>query len=183
MRECVKHRMTVGQLARFISANGLRLDGSRLYTPDGKKVGCVRLASARAFRPESFGRAQPSASGRGCSDRSVRGAPLILSVFQESYNLPAQADHDGCEITAWWPAFRPAWTLVTGDGEVEVGDLLGPEDVICDLCNADVSIRPVPMVGSYALCTACFARQGFAFPGTISPYCVLPARDGEGVGR
>ena len=72
---------------------------------------------------------------------------------------------------------------VTGDGEVEVGDLLGPEEVICDLCNGDVSIRPVPMVGSYALCTACFTRQGFAFPGTISPYCVLPARDGEGVGR
>ena len=174
MRECIRYRMTVGQLARFTSANGLRLDGSRLYAPEGKNVGRVRLASVRAFDPSS---------DRGCSDGSVRGAPLVLSVFQESYSLPAQAGHDGCEITAWWPAFRPAWTLVTGDGEVEVGDLLGPEEVICDLCNADVSIRPVPMVGSYALCTACFIRQGFVFPGTISPYCVLPGRDGEGVGR
>jgi hypothetical protein len=178
MRECVKHRMTVGQLARFVSANGLRLDGSRLYAPDGKKVGSVRLALSRAFGPEGFGRAQPRAAGR-----RVRGAPLILSVFQESYSLPAQAGHDGCEITAWWPAFRPTWTLVTGDGEVEVGDLLGPEEVICDLCNADVSIRPVPMVGSYALCTACFIRQGFAFPGTVGPYCVLPAHNGQKVER
>jgi hypothetical protein len=156
MRECVRHRLTVGQLARFTSANGMRLDGSRLFAPNGKNVGRVRLA---------------------------RGAPLILSAIQESYVLPAQAGHDGCEITAWWPAFRPAWMLVTGDGEVEVGDMLGPDDVICDLCNADVSIRTVPMVGSYALCTACFARQGMPFPGTVGPYCVLPIRDCEEVGQ
>ena len=155
MRECVRHRVTVGQLARFASANGLRLDGSRLFAPDGKNVGRVRL---------------------------VRGAPLILSVFQESYDLPAQAGDDGCQVTAWWPAFRPAWTLVTGDGEVEIGDLLGPDEVICDLCNAEVTIRPVPMLGSYALCTACFARQGMPFPGTVGPYCVLPIRDCERVG-
>ena len=164
MRECVKHRMTVGQLARFTSANGLSLDGSLLFAPDGKNVGRVRLASPRG------------------SAQGVRGAPLILSVFQESYTLPPQAGCESCQVTAWWPTFRPAWTLVTGDGEVEVGDLLGPDEVICDLCNAEVAIRPVPMVGSYALCTACFTRQGFAFPGTISPYCVLPAREGEEVG-
>jgi hypothetical protein len=174
MRECVRHRMTVGQLARFASANGLRLDGSRLFAPDGENVGRVRL---------------------------VRGAPLILLVFQESYSLPAQAGDDGCLVTAWWPAFRPAWTLVTGDGQVEIGDLLGPDEVICDLCNAEVTIRPVPLVqfravpetakqsrakrgiavGGYALCAACFARQGMPFPGTIGPYCVLPARDCERV--
>ena len=154
MRECIRHRITVGQLARFASANGLRLDGSQLLAPDGKNVGRVWL---------------------------VRGAPLTLSVFQESYSLPAQADCDGCQVTAWWPAFRPAWTLVTGDGQVEIGDLLGPDEVICDLCNAEVTIRPVPMVGSYALCTTCFARQGMPFPGTVGPYCVLPARDREGV--
>jgi hypothetical protein len=156
MRECVRHRMTVGQLARFASANGLRLDGSRLFAPDGENVGRVRL---------------------------VRGAPLILLVFQESYSLPAQAGDDGCLVTAWWPAFRPAWTLVTGDGQVEIGDLLGPDEVICDLCNAEVTIRPVPMVGSYALCATCFARQEMPFPGTVGPYCVLPARDCEEVGR
>jgi hypothetical protein len=144
MRECVRHRVTVGQLARFASANGLRLDGSRLFAPDGKNVGTIQL------------------------------------VFQESYSLPAQAGDDGCQVTAWWPAFRPAWTLVTGDGQVEIGDLLGPDEVICDLCNAKVTIRPVPMVGSYALCTACFARQGMPFPGTIDPYCVLPVHTAGG---
>jgi hypothetical protein len=159
MRKCVNHRMTVGQLARFTSANGLCLDGSGLFTPDGKNIGRVRLASPRTFDP--------------ISGQEIRGAPLILSVFQESYILPAQADRDGCVITAWWPAFRPAWTLVTGDGDVEVGDL----------CNAEVTIRPVPMVGSYALCTACFARQGMSFPGTVGPYCVLPIRDCEEVGN
>jgi hypothetical protein len=181
MRECVKHRMTMGQLARFTSANGLYLNGSRIYALDGKNVGRVRLASSRAFRPESFGLDKPRASGQGRSARVVRGAPLILSVIQGLYNLSAQADHDGCQITAWRPAWRPARTLITGDGEMEAGDLLGPEEVICDLCNTDVSIRPVPMGGSYALCTACLARQGMPFPGTISPYCLLPARDGEGV--
>jgi hypothetical protein len=174
MRECVKHRMTVGQLARFTSANGLCLGGSRLFVLDGKNVGSARLASARALDPSS---------SRECSYRGGEGAPLILSVFQESYILPAQAGHDGCEITAWWPAFRPAWTLVTDDGEVEVGDMLGPDEVICGLCNAEVTIRPVPMVGSYALCTACFARQGMPFPSTVGPYCVLPIRDCEEVGQ
>jgi len=109
--------------------------------------------------------------------RQRQDGPTAILVLQESYW------NDGCRVAAWWPTFRPAWTLVTGDGEVEVGDPLGPDEVICDLCNADVAIRPVPMVGSYALCAACFARQGMSFPGAIDPYCVLPTREGDEVDR
>jgi hypothetical protein len=155
MRECIEHAMTEAQLARFLAANGLWRGGDRILTPQGEVVGII-------------------AQGQN------GGCPAIL-ILQESYSLPVQAGDDGCLVTAWWPAFRPAWTLVTGDGQVEIGDLLGPDEVICDLCNAEVSIRPVPMVGSYALCTACFARQGMPFPGTVGPYCVLPARDCERV--
>jgi hypothetical protein len=156
MRECIKHTMSEAQLARFLAANGLRLEGTQLLAPQGEVVGVVRRA-----RDES---------------------PTI-QILQESYNLPAQAGHDGCQVAAWWPAFRPAWTLITDDGEVEVGDLLGPDEVICDLCNAEVTARPVPMVGSYALCAACFARQDVPFPGSVYPYCVLSAREGEEMGR
>jgi len=137
--------MTEAQLARFLAANGLRLEGPQLLAPQGEVVGVVRRA-----RDES---------------------PTI-QILQESYQ------HDGCQVAAWWPTFRPAWTLVTDDGEVEVGDLLGPDEVICDLCNVDVAIRPVPVVGRYALCTDCFAKMGIPFPGSVRPYCVLPINDG-----
>jgi hypothetical protein len=152
MRECIKHTMTEAQLARFLAANGLRLEGPQLLAPQGEVVGVIRRA-----RDES---------------------PTI-QILQESYNLPAQAGRDDCRVAAWWPTFRPAWTLVTGDGEVEVGDLLGPDEVICDLCNVDVAIRPVPMVGGYALCPDCFAKMGILFPGSVRPYCVLPIHDEE----
>jgi len=156
MREYIKRTITEAQLARFLAANGLRLEGPQLLAPQGEVVGVVRRD---------------------------RDEPPTIQILQESYNLPAQADRDDCQVAAWWPTFRPAWTLITDDGEVEVGDLLGPDEVICDLCNAEVAIRPVPMVGSYALCAACFARQDVPFPGSVYPYCVLPAREGEGMGR
>ena len=77
---------------------------------------------------------------------------------------------DGGKITAWWPVFRLAWTLITSDGEVEVGGVLGPDEVICDLCNAEVTIRPVPVLNGYAHCAACFASLGVAFPGRVHPF-------------
>jgi len=156
MREYIKRTITEAQLARFLAANGLRLEGPQLLAPQGEVVGVVRRD---------------------------RDEPPTIQILQESYNLPAQAGRDDCRVAAWWPAFRPAWTLITGDGEVEVGNLLGPDEVICDLCNTEVAIRPVPMVGSYALCAACFARQDVPFPGSVCPYCVLPVREGQEMDR
>jgi hypothetical protein len=137
--------VTVARLAHFMSANGLRLDGCRLFAPNGENVGIVR---------------------------HVRGGPLALLVFQETYRLPAQAGQNGSQVTAWWPAFRPAWAIAASDGTLEVGETLGPDEVICDLCNADITTRPVPVVGGYAYCAACFAGLGIPFPGRVQPYPV-----------
>jgi len=92
--------------------------------------------------------------------------PLVVTVFEEKQR------RDGCEVMAWLPAFRPAWTLVTSGGEVEVGELLGPDEVICDLCNADINTRPVPVVNVWALCGDCFPSFDLPFPGRIRPYQV-----------
>ena len=81
---------------------------------------------------------------------------------------------DGYEVSAWWLAFRPAWTITAPGGEVEVGETLGPDLVVCDLCNADVKLRPVPVVNGYAHCCRCFATYGFAVPGRVRPYPVHP---------
>ncbi|MGC9335884.1 MAG: hypothetical protein ACP5JJ_17195 [Anaerolineae bacterium] len=72
-------------------------------------------------------------------------------------------------VQAWWPSFRIAWRITMGD-EVTVGPTLGPDEVICDLCNAQVQVRPVPVVNGYALCQACFGSRGLPFPGRVEPY-------------
>jgi hypothetical protein len=136
--------MTAARLARFMSANGLRLDGHRLFAPNGENVGTVR---------------------------HVRGGPLVLQVFQETYR------QNGSQVVAWWPAFRPAWTIAASDGTVEVGETLGPDQVICDLCNADITTRPVPVVNGWALCGDCFPTFNLPFPGRIRPYPVLPSEE------
>ena len=74
------------------------------------------------------------------------------------------------EVTAWWPEFRPAWVIITPDGGMEVGSTLGPGEVICDVCNAEVTIRPVPVVNGYARCARCFSDLGLPFPGHVEPY-------------
>jgi len=112
----------------------------------------------------------------GVITRVGRG-PQVVTVFEEKHR------RDGCEVTAWWPAFRPAWTLLTPDGGVEVGETLGPDEVICDLCNAEVAIRPVPVVGGYAHCANCFVSLGVPFPGSVCPYCVLSTGESEEANR
>lgn len=62
------------------------------------------------------------------------------------------------KITLWYPQQRPAYVFVDEDGEVEVGPTLSPDDVFCDVCNAEIVIRPVPVVGSYALCLDCLNK-------------------------
>lgn len=63
-------------------------------------------------------------------------------------------------ITLWNPpAERPAYAIYDWDGNlVEEGTLLTEQEVYCDLCNADVIIRPVPVIGSYALCPECLDK-------------------------
>ncbi|MEA3376723.1 MAG: hypothetical protein U9R72_11080 [Chloroflexota bacterium] len=75
-------------------------------------------------------------------------------------------------VQAWWPSFRIAWRITMGD-QGTVGPTLGPDEVICDLCNAKVQLRPVPVVNGYALCQACFRSRGLPFPGRVEPY--IPA--------
>jgi hypothetical protein len=94
----------------------------------------------------------------------VDGGAFLILMSEESYRQGEE------EVKAWWPEFRPAWVLVAPDGEIEVGDTLGPDEVICDVCNAEVTIRPVPVVNGYARCRRCFGDLGLPFPGRIEPY-------------
>jgi hypothetical protein len=90
---------------------------------------------------------------------------------------------DGHQVRAWWPASRPSWTILTADGGLEVGGLLGPDAVICDVCNALVVQRPVPVVNGYAQCADCFANLGIRLPGSVCLYCPLSHQTGTGVDR
>lgn len=62
------------------------------------------------------------------------------------------------KITLWYPQERPAYVFLDEDGQVEEGPLLSSDEVYCDICNADVIVRPVPMIGSYALCLRCLSE-------------------------
>jgi hypothetical protein len=87
-------------------------------------------------------------------------------------------------VRAWWPGFRRAWSITTGD-RVSLGPVLGPDEVICDICNRRVQMRPVPVVNEYALCRDCFSDTGLAFPtcpDELEPYDVSESEDeGRGV--
>ena len=99
------------------------------------------------------------------------GASLVL-IFEEGYTRGRD------EVRAWWPGFRPAWIIVTDDGKTKVGDALGPDEVTCDRCNANITIRPVPVVGDCALCPSCFAKLDLPFPGKVEPYDCEGQNDG-----
>ncbi len=60
----------------------------------------------------------------------------------------------------WWrPTRRVAFVISDWDGNVLAeGGVLEADEVLCDICNAFVLIRPVPVTGSYALCPRCFER-------------------------
>lgn len=63
------------------------------------------------------------------------------------------------KIELWTPpdAPRPSYILYDDNGEIlEVGPLI--EDVVCDVCNATVPLRPVPVVKGYALCLDCLDK-------------------------
>ena len=137
-------------LVRFLRANGLHLDSetgvARVITQSGVIVGDVII------------------------DDPADGCFLLMQ--EGEYETL-----DGSEVRAWWPTERPAWTYTPLDENLqedaeatEVGPMLGPDEVVCDLCNAPVLIRPVPVVDGYALCAHCLERTGLPFPGRVAPY-------------
>lgn len=139
-------------LRNFLRANGLRPDldqeVSLIRTPDDHIVGVAVLGAA------------------------VGAVGAVAFLAGEQYTAP-----DGTEVAAWWPTARPAWTLIPLDENlqedteaVEVGPTLGPDEVVCDICNDLILIRPVPLVDGHALCRRCFSRTGLRFPSGVAPY-------------
>lgn len=53
------------------------------------------------------------------------------------------------------PESRQPYVFVGEDWEIEFGPELGEDEVYCDLCNATILLRPVPVVDGYALCLEC----------------------------
>jgi len=64
------------------------------------------------------------------------------------------------KITLWDPPEeRPAFRLLDLDGHIlEEGPVLTADEVYCDLCNAEVVVRPVPVVYGHAACLRCLSR-------------------------
>ena len=97
--------------------------------------------------------------------KQIAGPQLWLGIYQESYHQASTS------VKAWWPMARPSYVMSDFDGNViEIGPPLGPDEVICDLCNAEIHTRPVPVVDDNALCPECFAETKLPFPGTLKPY-------------
>jgi hypothetical protein len=96
----------------------------------------------------------------------VAGADGVfcLTLCEDGYTA------DEIEVKAWWPGFRAAWIVVGAHEPEEIGPTLGPDEVVCDLCNATIVTRPVPVVNTDALCPKCFERTGLPFPGSIPLY-------------
>jgi hypothetical protein len=89
---------------------------------------------------------------------------FCLTLCEDGYTA------DETEVKAWWPGFRTAWIVVGTREPDEIGPTLGPDEVVCDFCNATIVSRPVPVVNTNALCPECFERTGLPFPGSVSPY-------------
>ena len=78
----------------------------------------------------------------------------VALLAQEWQRLKAEGWH------WWYPQERPSYVLMDWEGNVvEEGPTLGADEVICDICNVWVAIRPVPSLGSYAVCPTCFHRM------------------------
>ena len=61
-------------------------------------------------------------------------------------------------IELWFPTDREF--AIYGGGKKVYSSIVPASEVICDICNADVAIRPVPLIyGSYAVCLDCLARE------------------------
>ncbi len=91
------------------------------------------------------------------------GPRHLVLVPNELYRVPP------ITVEAWWPGFRTAWRITGSDGTA-VGPTLGPDTVVCDLCNRSIRVRPVPVVDKHALCRHCFGEMDLPFPGKTKPY-------------
>jgi len=82
-----------------------------------------------------------------------RGVMWVFTRRELEAKSAALADKWG-----WWtPRERPAYVFYDDWGRVvAVGPSLGPDEVICDFCNALVWVRPVPLIGNMAVCPSCF---------------------------
>jgi formylmethanofuran dehydrogenase subunit E len=58
------------------------------------------------------------------------------------------------EIKLWNPEKRE-FAVYDGNGNKIYSVTLSENEVYCDLCNAQIFTKPVPMIGSYALCFDC----------------------------
>jgi len=77
-------------------------------------------------------------------------------------------------IELWFPPkTRPSFVLVDEDGNDEVGAELTDAEVYCDLCNADIPLRPVPVVSGYALCLDCLPKIEPKWDSQITPLLKL----------
>jgi hypothetical protein len=66
------------------------------------------------------------------------------------------------------PAHRPAYRLMDWDGNVlEEGPMLTADEVYCDLCNADVLVRPVPVIDGHVVCLRCLQEIDPKWPEQI----------------
>ena len=74
------------------------------------------------------------------------------------------------EVVEWWDVsdFRGRFNMVMPADEhmrplvADSGDLkvipVADDCIICDYCNADLTIFPVPVLGGSALCPDCFKK-------------------------
>lgn len=59
----------------------------------------------------------------------------------------------------WWTPDDRLFMVYGEDGHIAYAETIPAEVAICDLCNGDILVRPVPVVwGDYALCPDCFAE-------------------------
>jgi hypothetical protein len=138
----VQHCLAEEDARFFLKANGLAQFGDAVVTETGALAGRLRVV------------------------RRGHERVWVLEMFEAFYT-----DGEGAEVKAWWPCYRPSFIMADETGRVlETGERLGPDLVVCDWCNRDVVMRPVPVVCGYAHCARCFAEARLAFPGAIRPY-------------
>ena len=76
-------------------------------------------------------------------------------------------------IVLWNPPERRiSFVIHWDDGDVTIGPPLSADEVYCDLCNADVVVRPVPVIDGHALCLRCLHRVEPEWPKQV-PFEVL----------
>lgn len=61
-------------------------------------------------------------------------------------------------IELWMPPEERSIVMTDETGRQIFICGLTSDEVYCDICNADITIRPVPVVETYALCLKCLAE-------------------------